>query len=189
VTTPVVRTHTGQPDQAAAVIAWPTGGGSDGIAESRRLEVLAAIFRDRLIDQLRSQAGVSYSPQVASDWPVGMPSGGKILALGLVPPDKTDFFFTLARGIAADLVAKPIDADELNRALTPLKQQIIRSSSGNMFWMRLVGGGSYDPARIAAVETIGRDYSGVRPEDIQALAVKYLQPDKDWTMKVVPEGK
>ncbi|RYE00524.1 MAG: insulinase family protein, partial [Sphingomonadales bacterium] len=111
---PVVRTHTGKKDQAAAVIAWPTGGGSAGITESRKLEVLAAIFRDRLIDQLRSQAGISYSPNVASQWPVGMPNGGKLLALGMVPPDKTDFFFKLSRDIAADLVAKPIEADELN---------------------------------------------------------------------------
>lgn len=183
---PVVLTHKGQDNQAAAVIAWPTGGGSEGIAESRKLEVLAAVFRDRLIDQLRSQAGVSYSPQVASQWPLGMPTGGRVIALGLVPPDKTDFFFTLARGIAADLVAKPIDADELDRALTPLKQQILRMSSGNMFWMRLVEGGTYDPARIAGVETLAQDYARVTPSDIQALAMKYLQPEKDWSLKVVP---
>jgi zinc protease len=186
VATPVVRTHTGQEDQAAAVIAWPTGGGSAGIAESRKLEVLAAVFRDRLIDQLRSQAGISYSPNVASQWPMGM-SGGKLLALGKVPPEKTAFFFELARSIAADLVAKPLEADELDRALSPLKQQIIRSSSGNMFWMRLVEGGSYDPAILAGVETLAADYGRVTPAELQALAGKYLRPDKDWTMVVVPE--
>jgi len=191
VTTPVTLTHTGQPNQAAAVIAWPTGGGTanGGITESRKLEVLAAIFRDRLLDQLRSQAGVSYSPQVASQWPLGLTTGGKIMALGMVPPDKVDFFFELSRKIAADLVAKPVDADELNRALTPLKQQILRMSSGNMFWMRLVEGGTYDPARIAAVETLAQDYSRVSPADVQGLAMKYLRPDKDWTVKVVPEQK
>ncbi len=187
VTKPVRLTHTGQPNQAAAVIAWPTGGGSAGIGESRRLEILAAVFRDRLIDQLRSQAGISYSPQVASQWPLGMPAGGRIIALGMVPPDKTDFFFKLARDIAADLVAKPIDADELNRAITPVKQQILRMSSGNMFWMRQVEGGSYDPARIAGVETLARDYALVTSADLQALAAKYLQPSKDWTLEVVPE--
>lgn len=183
---PVVRTHTGKAEQAAAVIAWPTGAGSAGIAESRKLDVLAAIFRDRLIDQLRSQAGVSYSPNVASQWPLGLSAGGKLIALGMVPPDKTDFFFQLARGIAADLVAKPVDADELTRALTPIKQQLIRQSSGNMFWMRLVEGGSYDPARIAAVNTLARDIASTSPMEIQALAQKYLRPDRDWTMMVMP---
>jgi zinc protease len=188
---PVTLTHKGQPNQAAAVVAWPTGGGTadGGITESRKLEVLAAVFRDRLLDQLRSQAGASYSPQVASQWPLGLPAGGKIIALGMVPPDKVDFFFTLVRGIAADLVAKPIEADELNRAITPLKQQILRMSSGNMFWMRLVEGGSYDQARIDAVETLAKDYSLVTPTDVQALAQKYLRPDRDWSLQVVPEKK
>jgi zinc protease len=186
VATPVVRTHTGKAEQAAAVIAWPTGAGSAGITESRKLEVLAAIFRDRLIDQLRSQAGVSYSPNVASQWPLGLASGGKLIALGMVPPDKTGFFFQLARGIAADLVAKPIEADELNRALTPIKQQLIRQSSGNMFWMRLVEGGAYDPLRVAAVDTLARDIALTSPAELQALAQKYLRPDRDWSMVVVP---
>jgi zinc protease len=187
VASPVVRTHTGQPDQAAAVIAWQTGGGSDGITESRKLELLAAVFGDRLIDQLRADAGVSYSPSVSSQWPVGMPTGGKVMALGMVPPDKTDFFFKLARGIAADLVAKPIDADELNRALTPLRSRIIRQSSGNMFWLQITTGGAYDPARIDSVHTLPRDIGGTTPLELQALAAKYLTPDKDWTMVVVPD--
>jgi zinc protease len=186
---PVVRTHTGQPDQAAAVIAWPTGGGSAGITESRKLDLLGAVFRDRLLDKLRSEAGISYSPSVGADWPLGMTSGGKIIALGMIPPDKTDYFFKLAREIAADLVAKPIDADELNRALTPLKQQIIRASTGNPFWMKLVEGGSFDPARIAGVDTLAPDIVLTTPAEIQALAVKYLRPDKDWTMVVLPAKK
>jgi zinc protease len=148
--------------------------------------VLAAIFRDRLIDQLRSQAGVSYSPNVASQWPLGMESGGKLIALGMVPPDKTDFFFQLARGIAADLVAKPVDSDELSRALTPIKQMLIRQSSGNMFWMRLVEGGAFDPARVAAVDTLARDIATTSPVELQGLAQKYLRPDRDWSMVVVP---
>ena len=191
VTTPVVRTHTGQPDQAAAVIAWPTGGGTanGGITESRKLEILSAIFRDRLIDQLRSQAGISYSPMVISDWPLGMPGGGKIMAIGLLPPDKTDFFFDLARGIAADLVANPVSRDELDRALNPLKSLMMRRSSGNMFWMQLMEGGAYDPVRITAVDSLARDFSYATPSEIQALAVKYLVPAKDWSMVVVPEKK
>lgn len=187
---PVVRRHTGQPDQAAAVIAWPTGGGTagGGIAESRKLDVLAAVFRDRLIDQLRSQAGLSYSPNIISDWPLGMPGGGKLMAMGLLPPDRTDFFFKLARDIAADLVAKPIDQDELDRALTPLKQQLLRRSSGNMFWMQLVEGGSFDPLRIAAVDALPTDYAYTTPAELQTLAVKYLRPEKDWSLVVLPEA-
>jgi zinc protease len=188
VTAPVVRTHGGRDTQAAAVIAWPTGGGIENIGEGRKLEVLASIFRDRLLDQLRSQAGISYTPNVQSSWPVGMPGGGRMLAIGMVPPDKTDFFFKLARDIAADLVAKPVDADELKRSLLPIAQLMMRMSTGNMFWLEQTEGGSLDPRRMAAVDSIASDLSQSTPQEIQALAAKYLRPDKDWTLVVLPEG-
>ncbi|QIG81778.1 insulinase family protein [Sphingosinithalassobacter tenebrarum] len=186
---PVVRRHEGQPDQAAAVIAWPTGGGSDGIAESRKLEILAAVFRDRFIDRLRSQAGISYSPTVISRWPVGANAGGGVLALALVPPDKTDLFFQVARDIAADLAANPIGQDELRRAVVPLGQTILRRSTGNNFWMDLVEGASRDPARYAAVPDLADDYVGTTAQDLQALAAKYFDPARDWTLEVLPSAQ
>ncbi len=188
-TTPVQRTHEGQPNQAAAVIAWPTGGGSDAISESRRLEVLAAVFRDRLFDRLRSQAGVSYTPNVVNDWPVGMPGGGRLIAIGQVPPDKTGFFFEAARAIAADLVATPVGEDELRRAQVPVAQSWIRMSSGNTFWMQQTAGGTGDPKRLASIATLPQDLGRMAPAELQALAAKYLRPDRDWTMTVVPSAK
>ena len=188
VATPVLRTHGGADTQAAAVIAWPTGGGSGDSAEQRRLDVLAAIFSDRLFDRLRSVAGASYSPSVASQWPDGLASGGRLIAVGQVAPDKVALFFQLSRQIAAELVAKPVDADEFQRTLQPMIQYIIRASSGNQFWLRQVSGGAFDQARIDNTRKLAQDLKGITPADIQATAAKYLGPDKDWTMAVVPKG-
>ena len=189
VTAPVVRYHQGADNQAAAVIAWPTGGGSDGIAESRRLDVLAQVFSDRLFDRLRSEAGASYTPSVQSMWPVGLASGGRLMAIGQVAPDKVDLFFRLAREIAADLAAKPIDADEFKRTMLPYTQLVIRQSSGNQFWLRELAGAAFDPKRIAATEELGPSIRGITPESLQVTAAKYLRPERDWTLKVVPKGK
>ncbi|WP_033922193.1 M16 family metallopeptidase [Sphingomonas sp. 37zxx] len=187
--TPVLRYHEGQPNQAAAVIAWPSAGGSEAFTDNRRLEILAAIFRDRLFDQLRSQAGASYTPNVINDWPVGMPGGGRLFAIGQIPPDQADLFFKMAREIAADLVATPIAEDELRRAAVPLMQQMIRMSSGNTFWLQQTSGGSLDPRRIDSIRTLPQDMGQVTPADIQALAAKYLVPTRDWTMLVLPSEK
>ncbi len=189
VATPVVLTHTGQPDQAAAVIAWQAGGGSANISEGRKLEILAAVMRDRILDRIRSAEGASYSPTVISQWPVGQPGGGRIMAITLIPPEKTELFFRVAKEIAADLIAKPIDTDELRRAMVPTAQMVVRRSSGNPFWMQQTEGSSKDPGRLAAIQTIARDYGGTTPEELQALAAKYLAPQKDWSMVVVPEAK
>jgi len=187
--TPVVRTHDGPDTQAAAVIAWPTGSGVDDIKTARQLDVLAQIFTDRLFDRLRSAAGASYSPQVASQWPVGAPGGGQFLAVGQVTPDKVGFFFQLSREIAADLVANPVSEDELRRLLGPMKQSFIRASTANMFWMNQLAGATYDPRRVQATIDIPRDLLGVSPASLQAVAARYLRPDKDWTMAVLPKDK
>ena len=189
VATPVVRTHQGADNQAAAVIAWPTGGGADGVAESRRLDVIAQVFSDRLFDRLRSEAGASYTPSVQSQWPTGLASGGRLLAIGQVSPDKVELFFRLAREIAADLAARPIDADEFKRTMLPYTQAVIRASSGNQFWLRELAGGAFDPRRIAATERLGEDIRAITPASLQATAAKYLRPETDWTLKVVPKGK
>ena len=188
IATPVIRTHNGRDDQAVALIAWPTGGGVEGTAEGRKLELLAQIFTDRLFDRLRTESGASYSPSVSASWPQGLSSGGRVLALGAVPPDKTALFFRLAREIAADLVKNPIGADELQRAKGPMQQYVMRASTGNTFWLNLLGGATYDPRLIDTARSIVVDYSSVTPEQLQAVAAKYLRPDKDWTMEVVPKS-
>lgn len=187
VDTPVIRTHKGDDTQAAAVIAWPTGGGSADHAESRRLDVLAAVFADRLFDRLRSAAGASYSPSAQSQWPVGQPGGGRLIALGQVAPDKVPLFFKLSREIAAELVSTPISADELKRTIVPMLQYMARASSGNQFWLIQTSGGAFDPNRIEASRSLVSDMTGITPETLQATAAKYLRPDRDWTMAVVPE--
>lgn len=183
---PVVLTHSGPDNQAVALVAWPTGGGIEGVTDSRRLDLLAQIFSDRLFDRLRSEAGASYSPSVQSEWPVGLPSGGRLFALGQVPPDKVEFFYTLVRQIAADLVAKPIEQDELRRTLVPYLQYIARASTGNTFWLNKLESGTRDPRRITAVNSLANDLRGITPEVLQQTAQKYLKPDGAWLLQVVP---
>ncbi len=184
---PVTLTHEGADTQAAAVIAWPTGGGSAGIAESRRLDILSAIFGDRLFDRLRSVAGASYSPSAVSQWPMGLTSGGRMIAVGQVAPENVDLFYKLSREIAAELVSTPVSEDELRRAVGPMMQYLARASSGNQFWLLLVNGGAYDPNRLNGARTLVSDYMGITPQTLQATAAKYLRPEKDWTLKVLPK--
>ena len=187
--TPVIRTHTGAENQAVAVIAWPTGGGVEGIRDSRRLDVLAQVFSDRLFEKLRQADGASYSPNVQSQWPVGLAGGGKMIAIGQVAPANVDLFFRTARGIAADLVAHPLQGDELKRIMLPMAQVLERASTGNQFWMQLMAGSTYDPRRIDATRSLRADFVSITPGELQATAAKYLRPERDWTMAVVPRGK
>jgi zinc protease len=86
-------------------------------------------------------------------------------------------FFTTAREIAADLAAKPVSADELERVVEPLRQQIQRAGSSTAFFMQQTEGATQDPERYKAIRSLLVDYTGVSPQAIQQLAAKYLTPE------------
>jgi zinc protease len=184
---PVVVRHDGAPDQAAAFLGWPTGGGIANVQESRQLEILTAIFNSRLFDQLRAQAGASYAPQVLNNWPIAFDKGGYVGVIGQLAPENVGKFFDIANAIAADLAAKPVSADELARATEPLRQLVSRASTGNNFWLNQLQGATRDPQRISALRSILPDYTVTTPERMQALAAKYLVKDKAWSFVVLPQ--
>lgn len=187
-TQPVVLRHQGDANQAAAVVSWPTGGGIGGVHESRQLEVLAQIFSNRLLDAMREKAGASYAPQVVSDWPVDLSSGGTITALAQLQPEMAGQFFTTADRIAAELASQPPAADELARVIGPLREQISRAATASAFFMWQIEGATQEPARIAAVPSILQDYTEVSPEAIRLLAARYLVPGKEWRLAVMPQA-
>ncbi|MBV1686644.1 insulinase family protein [Novosphingobium sp. G106] len=184
---PVVLTHRGDANQAAAVVSWPTGGGSIGITESRKIEILTQLFTDRLLQAMREKLGASYAPQVYSTWPLDLDSGGSITAMAQLQPDGVSAFFTTAQEIAADLVAKPVTADELERVVEPLRQRITRASTSAAFFMYQLEGATADPSRVAGIRSILHDYTVTTPAEMQELAARYLQPGKSWRLAVLPQ--
>lgn len=186
---PIVLVHHGDPDQAAAVISWPTGGGAMGIRESRQLEILTQIFTNRLMAAVREKLGVSYAPYVYSTWPVDLSAGGAITAVAQVDPKSVNVFFQTADEIAQDLIARPPTTDELALVTEPLRQQVTRAASSTAFFMSQLEGATSDPSRIGTVRTVLGDYTVTTPQAMQALAARYLGKDNSWRLEVMPEGK
>ncbi|WP_156840316.1 M16 family metallopeptidase [Novosphingobium aquimarinum] len=185
---PVVLRHRGDPDQAAAIISWPTGGGSMNIVESRQLEILTQLFTNRLLDAVREKLGVSYAPYVYSTWPVDMAAGGSITAMAQVEPSAVPVFFQTADEIAQDLITNPPTEDELARVIEPLRQQVTRAASSSSFFMGQIEGATYDPGRLASVRSVLMDYTVTTPQKMQALAARYLGKDNSWRLEVLPEA-
>ncbi len=188
VTEPMLAYHNGEKGQAAAMTAWETGGGRATPRDARGLEVLAAIFNDRLFDRLRAEQGASYGPVVDSHWPTGFDSGGYLLVGSLLAPKDIDRFYGIARKIAADLVANPVSADELARNAGPIREKVARASTGNVYWMFLLEGATRDPRVAAAALSIQDDIAAVTAADVQRLARRYLKPDRQWSLAILPKG-
>jgi len=186
---PAVVTHRGDANQAAAVVAWPSGGGVASLRESRQLEILTQLFNNRLLEALRERAGASYSPQVFSEWPEDLSSGGRITALAQLEPEFVPVFFAEADRIAKDLAANPPSADELARVTEPLAQLIRRASTGNQFWLYNLEGAAFDPQRVPLLRTLLADYSQTSPQVMQFLADRYFAKGVPFRLAIIPEGQ
>ncbi|WP_199503474.1 M16 family metallopeptidase [Qipengyuania sp. YIM B01966] len=186
---PVVLTHRGDANQAAAVVAWPTGGGVVGLRESRQLEILTQLFNNRLLAEMRERSGASYAPQVSSNWPEDLASGGTVTAIAQLQPADVPAFFAAADEIARDLTVNPPSAAELQRVTEPLRQLVSRASTGNLFWLYQLEGASTDPRRVAMLRTLLDDYSRTTPDAMQKLAAKYLSSRPGYRIAVLPEGE
>lgn len=187
-TQPRVLFHRGDESQAAAAVAWPTGGGVVGLRESRQLQILSDLFNNRLLDEMRERTGASYSPQVINEWPVDVDSGGAIKALALIRPQDVPAYFAATESIVRELVSTPVTADELARVTEPLKQSVSRASTGNTFWLWQLEGASEDARRVALLRTLLVDYTQTTPEAMQALARKYLA-GQSFRLAIIPEGQ
>lgn len=186
---PIVLTHRGDANQAAALVSWPTGGGMAQVRDSRRLQVLTDLFTNRLLAAMREKLGASYAPQVFSDWPLDVNDGGSVVALAQLQPEVVPEFFKIADQIAADLAATPPTQEELALVIEPLKQQISRAYTSTGFFMGQVEGGTADPSRFGAVRTLMSDFTQVTPAEVQALAQRYLVRGKTWRLAVIPQGQ
>ncbi|MEC7818368.1 MAG: insulinase family protein [Pseudomonadota bacterium] len=181
--------HRGDANQAAAVIAWPSGGGVTDLRESRQLEILVQVFNNRLLDAMRERAGASYAPNVRSEWPSDIAGGGRISALAQLQPKDVPIFFEEADRIARDLAATPPTSDELERVTEPLRQYISRASTGNLFWLFQLEGSTQDPRRIGLLRSLLNDYSRTTPQAMQALAQEYFGGREGWRLAVIPQGQ
>ena len=138
---------------------------------------------------MREKLGASYAPQVNNDWPTDLENGGSLMAIAQLQPKGVPVFFATVDEIAADMIARPPSADELNRVIEPLRQQLTRASTSSAFFMYQLEGATTDQRKFAALRTLLADFTRTTPEEMQALARKYLQKDKSWRLAVIPDGQ
>jgi zinc protease len=167
-----------QIDKALLVVAYPTDDASD-IQRTRRLNVLAEIFSERLREEIREKRGAAYSTGAYS-WPSrAFPGFGLLLSYLPIAPVDVDPVAADVRSIAGRLNAEGVQAEELERALEPTLTGIREQLRQNRYWLRTVlMGSSRYPEQFEWSRSLLSDYAAIRVQDVNALARKYLDPDK-----------
>ena len=185
---PVRLVHRGAANQAVAAIAWPTGGFFPDMQAPRTLRILSEIFSQRLLDELRTREGITYTPGVSSYSSMLTPGYGFIYALAQIPADKIDTFYNVVDRVAGDLRSQPVGADELERARGPRIEDIQRQQQTNEFWLSLLGGAMDDRRRLDVIRSTIPTLKLVTAEDLQKTAQTWLTGSAAYRVVVVPGG-
>lgn len=186
---PVELKHGGRPDQALGFVAWPTGDNFSNPREARMVRLLADVLRLRLIDELRENQGVSYSPQVGATASSTFENYGYMSVAIELAPENLAGFFRDVDGIVAELVASPVTDDELERARRPRVEALRRSQNTNGFWMSELQDAQTDPERLPTLRSAMSDMESATPADLQAVARKYLVPSEAYRIQVTPRAE
>ena len=183
---PVQLTHRGAANQAVAAIAWPTKGFFSDLQEPRTLRVLAEILSQRLLDELRTREGITYTPGASTYSSLVTPAYGFVYALAQIPPDKIATFYNVVASVVEDLKNKPVGADELERARGPRIEDILRQQQTNEYWLALLAGAQADPRRLDIIRTTLPDLRAVTIDDVQKAARTWLKPENAYEIVVTP---
>jgi zinc protease len=183
---PVTLVHHGAANQAVALMVWPTTSFFPNMRRQRTLRVLSEIFSQRLLDQLRTREGITYTPGASTVSSLASPGYGYLYALAQIPPDKIANFYAAVRDVEADLAAKPVSDDELDRARGPRIQDITRQRQTNEYWLSLLSGSQTDPRLLDIVRSTIPDLQSVTAADVQKAARDWLKDDKAYRLVVVP---
>ena len=185
---PVVLQHKGRADQSIAYAAWPTDDFFAGPQRARALRVLGEVMENRLLDDLREAAGVTYSPQASASASLTFPRYGYLAAEVEVPPAKIQAFYDDLTKISGDLKTKDATADELARAKKPLIDDLLKSRASNEYWLVQLSGAYEEPRRFDAIRGVVQSLQSVDAAQIMEAARLYLKDDAEFRLQVVPEA-
>lgn len=183
---PVELHHQGRADQAIAEVSWPTTDRYAAWEDIAPTVILADILKQRVIDQLRTADGETYSPRGGAEFSLVFPKWGRISVLVPCKPEAITRVYAAIDAIAADLAARPVTDDELQRAVRPEVETATRAQQQNGYWVAALAGAQTDPRRLDYIRQTLPRLSGVSAADVQRVARRWLRPDRAFRIEVTP---
>ncbi len=103
-----------------------------------------------------------------------------------VEPGEVEATSAAIRETVAKLRAAPVDADLFQRARQPLLEWLDNLLKTNAGWMSLVDRAQSQPDTIARYREAKARYQALTPADVQAMAIKYLDPARAVEIVILP---
>jgi len=176
-------------EKSLITIAWPTDDYWD-ISRTRRLNLLANIFQDRLRKVVREKQGATYSPSVSNSNSRVYDGYGFMIAKLTVKPGTEDAVCDEILRISTLLRDEGVTPEELARAQKPVLASINDSVKTNNYWLNSVLFlSSRYPQQLEWAKDLISDYSSINEKELNLLAKKYFQRTKVAKVKVISKNR
>ena len=146
------------------------------IAQTRRMNILASVFSDRLRKEIREKLGESYSPYAYNDPSIAYKGYGVFHAAATVNPDKTAVVKKEIKRISTMLGQRGITQKELRLALKPVLTHLKDVRRTNSYWLNSVLSGCREhPEKFAWARNMVNEYASISKKEVSDLAEKYFR--------------
>lgn len=179
--------HRGEANQAVVQTYWQARDAEDQ-REAIRLELLADVMTILLTDELRERLGQTYSPSAGASLSLDFPGYGFLYASSNVAVADVAAVEAAIDSIATRLRDAPIDADLLVRARAPFAERLRQSRRENGYWLPYVAAAASEPERLDRSRNAIAELNAATAGELQALAQRYLTPDRALKVRAVPQG-
>jgi zinc protease len=149
------------------------------------MAMLAGVIDLMLTETVREKLGDSYGVSITNMMSDNFQGFGYLFTNAVVAPDKADAVQKAMEETAAELRARPVDADLMARALAPALEGIDRSRRENGFWIGALATAQSEPERLERIRRQKALLQKVTPADLQKLAQRYLSPTSSQPVRIV----
>ncbi len=162
-------------EKALVVMAFPTDDFWN-IGQTRRLNILAKIFSERLRKILREEMGATYSPYAYNQSSQVYDGYGVLRGVVAIAPDRVDDVVGHMDRIAYDLAHSGVTQKDLDLVLGPILTYIRDMIKTNGYWLNsvLAGSGAH-PEKLAWAGTIIDEYRSISVAEISQIASKFVK--------------
>jgi zinc protease len=184
---PITLTHDGKPDQAMALVYWPTT--DDGnFRESVRMDLLGQILKLRATEILREKLGATYSPGASSYMSSIFKGYGYTSISSTTEPGKVDTIFAAVDEITSNTASTPIPDDLINRARSPMIERIHRSHRENGTWIGLVDEAQSLPGDLEDYRNQEAVLKSITAKELQVAAKQYLSAKSALRIRIIAKS-
>lgn len=179
-------THTGEKTQGAIYMGWPINKPWT-VDNSRKIYLVSEVFQNRMIDVIREELGLAYSPSASASFSQLSDGYAYFSASITADPQFFDAFEKASKQIAAEMKKGGITQDELDRARKPVIESFQRSERENSSWLGLVARAQTEPEKLDWRRARTAGYSAITTEQLDAIAANMFAPDTLHVVSIVSD--